>query len=639
MIFVKPGEWMPTDGIELESAADRVVKSVENTMVVAGPGAGKTELLAQRASYLLQTGICTPPQKILAISFKVDAAANLSERVRKRCGNELSQRFESRTYDSFAKHLLDHFRNSIEAVYRPVQDYEIVTDKNELKKLVVPYFKEQYPVRKLSYGTLMDYLGKARLPLPSTYNVNDVYSLLANDLWGLMPKGSEGFPATLTFSMITRLVEYLTRTNTMIKNALKVTYSHLFLDEFQDTTNVQYDMLKQIFQHSKTVITAVGDDKQRIMGWAGALPNAFQEFKNDFSSKEESLIKNHRSVPFLIDIQNYLARDLDPLSSVVEYSSMMTDGKTPPGVCQIWKFKTHLQEADYLSEKIKEWLEDKDINPRDLCILVKQQEDIYAEQIISVLKAKGIIARVEKEFQDLLSEDCITLLIHILTLVINDRAPNSWETVFNVLILLNSNIADKPEEFYKYDSELTNFITKLKMDLPNLKNGRELEVYLKSVFEFFGEDKYCAMFPKYKGGKYLYTKVKEFSKKLASAYRALKNWELALNDVLGYNSIPIMTIHKSKGLEYHTVIFVGLEDAAFWNFVHNSEEDKRAFFVAFSRAKQRVLFTYSDERRIKHYEKIVNRRQSSNNISVLYTNLIQAGAEIVELVKEESPAN
>ncbi|WP_310829543.1 ATP-dependent helicase [Paenibacillus pedocola] len=636
MIFVNPRDWVPADDICLEYAADRVVKSIENMMVAAGPGAGKTELLAQRASYLLQTGICKPPQKILAISFKVDAAANLAERVRKRCGNELCQRFESRTYDSFAKHLLDHFRNSIAEVYRPVQDYEIITEKNELKKLVVSHYNDQYPVHKLKYDTLMEYLGKEQIPMQSTYKVNDVYSLLAHDLWSLMAKGSEAFPATLTFSMITRLVEYLIRTNIMIKNALKVTYSHLFLDEFQDTTNVQYDMLKQIFQHSKTIITAVGDDKQRIMGWAGALTNAFEDFKNDFSSKEEHLIKNHRSVPLLIDIQNYLARDLDPSSSIVEYPSKITNEEKPLGVCQIWKFKTHLQEADYLSVKIKEWLDDKDLTPRDICIIVKQQEDIYAEQIIAVLKTQGIVARVEKEFQDLLAEECITLLIHVLRLVLKNRAPDSWQVVFDILILLNSNIADNQEAFYKYDFELTKFISKLKRDLPNLKNGGELGGYLKSIFEFIGEDKYCAMFPKYKGGKYLYKKVKEFSNKLAKSYRNLNNWELALNDVLGYNSIPIMTIHKSKGLEYHTVIFVGLEDAAFWNFVNNSEEDKRAFFVAFSRAKQRVLFTYSNERIIKHYEKIVNRPQSSNNISVLYTNLLQAGAELVELVEENS---
>ncbi|KGP81713.1 MULTISPECIES: UvrD-helicase domain-containing protein [unclassified Paenibacillus] len=631
MALVKPGEWIPTEGIVLERAADKVVRSGENVMVVAGPGAGKTELLAQRASYLLQTGICKPPQKILAISFKVDAAANLAERVRKRCGNELCQRFESRTYDSFAKQVLDHFRNSMDEMYRPIQDYEIVTDKNELKKLVAPHFTEKYPVYALKYDTLMEYLGNERLPLNVTYNVTDLYSLFSNDLWGIMPKGSQEFTASLTFPMITRLVEYLISTNTMIKNALKVTYSHLFLDEFQDTTNTQYDMLKQIFQYSKTVITAVGDDKQRIMGWAGALPNAFQEFKKDFSSKDERLIKNHRSAPLLIDIQNYLARDLDSSSLTVESPNLIKDEKSSLGVCQIWKFKTHLLEAEHLSKKIKEWLEDTIISPRDICIIVKQQEDIYAEQIILDLKTQGIIARVEKEFQDLLSEECVTLLIHVLTLVIKDRAPDSWQSIFDILIFMNPEIAENPEVFYQYDSELIDFITRLKTELPGLKNGRELEAYLKNIFGFLGEDKYCTIFPKYKGGKYLHKKIKEFSKKLASSYRSLKSWELALNDVLGINSIPIMTIHKSKGLEYHTVIFVGLEDSAFWNFVNNSEEDKRAFFVAFSRAKQRVLFTFSEERKIKQYNEIINRRQFSSNISILYTNLLQAGVETVEL--------
>src|ERR1700730_11331054 len=59
---------------------------------------------------------------------------------------------------------------------------------------------------------------------------------------------------------------------------------------------------------------------------------------------------------------------------------------------------------------------------------------------------------------------------------------------------------------------------------------------------------------------------------------------------------PIMTIHKSKGLEYHTVVFVGFEDSAFWGYRKNPTEETCAFFVAFSRAKQRVVFTYCDRR-------------------------------------------
>ena len=60
----------------------------------------------------------------------------------------------------------------------------------------------------------------------------------------------------------------------------------------------------------------------------------------------------------------------------------------------------------------------------------------------------------------------------------------------------------------------------------------------------------------------------------------------------GLTSVPLMTIHKSKGLEYHTVIFLALDDQAWWTFQQEPEEGRSTFFVAFSRAKQRVVFTY-----------------------------------------------
>jgi DNA helicase-2/ATP-dependent DNA helicase PcrA len=57
-----------------------------------------------------------------------------------------------------------------------------------------------------------------------------------------------------------------------------------------------------------------------------------------------------------------------------------------------------------------------------------------------------------------------------------------------------------------------------------------------------------------------------------------------------------MTIRKRESLEFHTVIFLGLEDSQWWAFTRQSDEDERAFFVAFSRAIHRVCFTYCDER-------------------------------------------
>lgn len=60
--------------------------------------------------------------------------------------------------------------------------------------------------------------------------------------------------------------------------------------------------------------------------------------------------------------------------------------------------------------------------------------------------------------------------------------------------------------------------------------------------------------------------------------------------------MPIMTIHKSKGLEYEIVVFIGLEDEMFWNFQNQQTEEIRNFFVALSRAKRHVIFTFCRNR-------------------------------------------
>src|SRR5262245_62570308 len=67
-------------------------------------------MLAQRADFLLRTGLCRYPKRILAISFKVDASRNLKERVKRRCGASLSSRFDSYTFHAFAKRIIDRFR-------------------------------------------------------------------------------------------------------------------------------------------------------------------------------------------------------------------------------------------------------------------------------------------------------------------------------------------------------------------------------------------------------------------------------------------------------------------------------------------------------------------------------------------------
>uniref|UniRef100_UPI001B8B741D UvrD-helicase domain-containing protein n=1 Tax=Collimonas silvisoli TaxID=2825884 RepID=UPI001B8B741D len=126
MPLIKEESWLPVGIDDLEVGAHYVVRSSENKLVIAGPGAGKTELLAQRADFLLTTGRCPNPKRILAISFKRDAAKNLSERVRARSA-DYSSRFDSMTLDSFAKQLVDRFYPALPLQWRPKPNYLVRT--------------------------------------------------------------------------------------------------------------------------------------------------------------------------------------------------------------------------------------------------------------------------------------------------------------------------------------------------------------------------------------------------------------------------------------------------------------------------------------------------------------------------------
>ena len=124
MIYVD--QWKPSDGLTLEPNALAATKEIDrNLALTAGPGAGKTEMLAQRADFLLRTGTCLFPKRILAISFKVDASQNLKARVRKRCGHELAARFDSHTFHAFSKRIIDRFRLVLQGQDALDPDYAI----------------------------------------------------------------------------------------------------------------------------------------------------------------------------------------------------------------------------------------------------------------------------------------------------------------------------------------------------------------------------------------------------------------------------------------------------------------------------------------------------------------------------------
>ncbi|MFE9273930.1 UvrD-helicase domain-containing protein [Paenibacillus glucanolyticus] len=644
MSLVHPDKWNVRDGIELEKTALDVTKSSTNNIVIAGPGAGKTELLAQRACYLLETGVCCAPSKILAISFKKDAAANLAERVKKRCGKELSRRFESITYDTFAKHILDQFRLALDKEYRPSKNYNILLKDNEIAEIADKYITNCYPdypnwrniIRRNS--ELSNLLCNTVLPLAPIKPEESMQELLNNAMWDILLRKMENGESSLTFPMISKLSDYLLRENPYIRKALGMTYSHVFLDEFQDTTDIQYSLLKTSFLESKATLTAVGDEKQRIMGWARALEGVFSKFSNDFSADTKRLVLNHRSSPKLVAIQNIISKNLEQNS--IEVSVPDKWGELD-GTCEIWAFESSEDEAICLADEVINWINTEGIKPRDVCIIVKQQEDIYGAAFKNRLAEQGVQAREEKEYQDLLSEEIVQVILNMIILAIEIKAPDSRKVVIDFLFYVNGfDENTKYQVLYEFEDQLGIFIADLNKKLIVFLNQLEkvlLNEIIYMIINFIDKSKIKNSFPQYSRGNYLDEMILNLIHKIDLTMKIRNDWKLCVEDICGEYSIPMMTIHKSKGLEYDTVIFVGLEDAAFWNFENNSEEDKRAFFVALSRAKNRVIFTASKVRKILNRDRnLMEQEQSVRNITTLYRILKEAGVPIIRPTVQNS---
>lgn len=584
-------EWCPADGYRLEAEAMDTVVNDKNTLVIAGPGAGKTELLAQRACFLLETNTCRYPKKILAISFKKDAAVNLRERVELRCGKELALRFESKTYDAFAKEIVDRFKNSLDESYRPLNNYKIAETKD---------IKRAFEIAGLNFGgnqtkfnrVYGNKLSTNILPLHPNF-IDKIFI----DTWNVLLKGSrnDNFESSLTFEMISRLAEYLIRTNSYIKKAIEMTYSHVFLDEFQDTTSIQYDLVKACFFQTGTIITAVGDSKQRIMLWAGAKKSIFEDFQNDFLSQKRTLIMNHRSAPRLVEIQKAMYNRLNEDTIELKTNEKWNQ---EDGEAYLRLFEDHIKEADVLSEEINSLIS-IGVKINEICILVKQKVDDYSQEIINKLSQCNIKARDEAVYQDLLKEDVIKILISLFRLASKDGMPDDWDYIYNILCeLYGIDESCEPQILKDFIRKVELMINDTKKKL-NITDEEQFSDLVESKIEYISYEKFASKFQQYKSKDYFDDLIDKFKRLVWIEYDETKDWIKAIDNFEGKNSIPIMTIHKSKGLEYDTIFFVGLEDSAFWNFKNQPDEDRCAFFVALSRAKRRIDFTFSLNRPTK----------------------------------------
>ena len=598
--MVKSDDWLPKGDIILENAALEAVKNVNNCLVIAGPGAGKTELLAQKLDYLFSTNGCISPKKILALSFKTDAAANMKNRVKKRYGDEYASRFTSLTYSAFEKMILDQYINALPEEIRPARDY-LVDDWDVIKATLI---KNGINVNG---GRMSD----IRKSVENTVLNDEANLKFKKDLL----KGTRNNKAVLLYKQITKLATYIIYTNKYIRKALQMTYEFVFLDEFQDTTYDQYNLLKTCFLGSTCKLTAVGDNKQAIMRWAGANPDIFPDYKLDFKANEYQLLMNHRSVPKLIEFQKEVHQILNS-----NHSSIQTNNypEFQEGEITLFEFENESLEAELIANDIESKIQGG-IRPSEICILAKQKVDDYSSKLITTLSSKGIKARIENEYQELLKDPTCNLLLDLISCSQGKRDPLIWENISNFYGNING-IDELTDELIlaKSYKEIDNIVSDITYLISNvIPNEESMLKLIDCIIEKIDEKRIISTFSTYNGKSDLDIIVKNFSNLLYKEYSQTQGeWIDIVSSFKGETSIPIMTIHKSKGLEYEVVYFLGLEDSAFWSFNDQPEEDKSAFFVALSRAKSHLIFTYCKLRN--------NSPQNNRNINEIYSLLTQS---------------
>ena len=605
MKFIQSEHWQPQGIDDLEPNAWQALRRRESISVIAGPGAGKTEFLAQKAAYLLETGLCPPNKKILAISFKTDAAKILADRVEKRCPEELGSRFVSMTFDAFSKNIVDRFRMALPPQWRPTKPYDVTF---ATRQQITCFLGRERQKNSHISGLLnaiarinpitfeSTFVGSRRLGLAS----NDIGERTLYDNW-LSEQVSCGDeePSQLTFMTINRLAEYIIRTNDHVRRALRATYPYVFVDEFQDTTYGQYDFLLSAFGYSETTVTVVGDYKQRIMGWAGARGDAFHQFEADFSAQRYSLLLNHRSSPELVRIQHVIAQAIDHEVREVQTSNHSQVSGDAAWIC----FSRNVDhEANYLAQWIASDMRSRSLNPRDYSVLVRQRPEDYEEQLSSYLTQYGLRLRNESvkigktTLQDLLAEELTILFTNLLRLGLGHRNAQVWNQLSADVQLLRNTTPEDDKALRQVERRLALFISELKELMRQSLTPDNARLVFERIITFIDLNDLRKTFARYATGDLLEINLTALEEFFTNCVDTQSSWENFLEEFEGTNQIPLMTIHKSKGLEFDTTIFMGIDDNAWWSYRPGDSEGLSTFFVALSRAKQRAIFSYCQQR-------------------------------------------
>ncbi|WP_419865450.1 UvrD-helicase domain-containing protein [Candidatus Poriferisodalis sp.] len=320
-------------------------RSLSDTLIVAPPGCGKTELLAQRAANCIRMGLLPPGRRILALTFLNRSRANVASRLLEHLGGSRSESITVLNFHGLAAHLYGCHPYILDDPLR-----EKPPDTRKLDRILRSAFKEydvppsehenvRRAIRIAKSGAYSDDEVTARLQQSNSAAAMSYEAALRSD--GLMDHDD-------VLRMGLRVIQH-----PLVAELYSERFAYLLVDEVQDLTRVQYQLIEPI----GTGCTAfAGDRAQGIYAFAGADPTWVYAQIEKRTPQRIELKKSYRSSPEVLQAVSSIAKELggSELESA-EPSKWRGRGKV-----EVMRFRDPEQEADWLCEQIGEWQSEAD---------------------------------------------------------------------------------------------------------------------------------------------------------------------------------------------------------------------------------------------------------------------------------------
>jgi len=219
---------------------------------------------------------------------------------------------------------------------------------------------------------------------------------------------------------------------------------------------------------------------------------------------------------------------------------------------------------------------------------------LYGQKLRAALDARKIPFRDEDEAQNLASEPVANLIVDFLLVVAGQRQPAPYRRLLELVVFGREH---DPEREYQARSRWDRFVAGVRQRIAigetDLADLDDLQTIVTELLDVVGRDAVVGFSPAYAQGDYLQQQI---GVTISRAHALLSNGEdaaAALASFSGDRAVRIMSIHKSKGLEFDIVVVLGVEKQTFWS---EEEAERSAFFVGISRAKRRLVLTVCQSR-------------------------------------------